>query len=466
MCDGYIVYQGDPKMITNRLQRMNITIPQFVSPTDFFMKIIDKDEIKIEYEKSLENEESDPEIIDQLFKERLGKLIKLQMQFDSSSYICSTENTENPEDNENIEERKDNNLSEPFLGKKFSLKYSTSLNQRKSALDHEAKSKNQKRGFIMQIILLMYLKMSFYYRQPKTYYTLIGQGIIGNTIFFVVYANLEKIGDDTLIAIQDRMGLCYLLVMNGTFSGLGSVLLNFITQKKLFKKDKDSRLYDEFPFYFTELSYLIPLYFLAYIVVVVLYYVCLDVNTYPDLFSTGITSYFFIFIGSFLSGQSFSALLGSIADKMTTVSIIAPLVIAPLSMCSGFLANLRSSTLPIQIISYISSIRFSFQGLALNEFRNYQEYIDKCMTYAPCVDDPSKSCHVPVPESTKALCDPRLVTDFIESDIMTNVYFILAIFLGLRMVGYVIFKIKSSFGQIQYKKNAYLRNKLESIRYK
>ena len=424
------------------------------------MRIIDKDDIRIQYEKTLEsNQPSDPQMVDMLYTKRLKQLIYFQKKSQFSSIIFNEEN-EDTLLNDQIKERRDNNLSEPFLEKFSSLKKSVYDKNIMDQLDEEAKHKNIKRGMFSQIFLLTWINMLFHYKQPLTYIMLFGQIVLGNVIFLIVYQNLGDPKDDTIIAIQNRMGLCYLLVMQGTFSGLGSVLLKFINTKKLFKKDKDSRLYDEFPFFVSELSYLLPIYIILFIIVVFFYYFFLGLNQDPSLTINALYTYFFMFIGCFLSGQSFSALLASIADTMATVSIIAPLIIAPLSMSSGYLANLRTSTLPIQVISYISSIRFSFQGFTLTEFQNYNDYVDACMTYVPCDTDPSGKCHVHVPEQSKDLCNPMKVTDFIQNDINTNVYYLLGILVGLRLIAYIIFRIKSGFGKMKYKKNPYLRKKL------
>jgi hypothetical protein len=294
---------------------------------------------------------------------------------------------------------------------------------------------------------------------------LFGQLVLGNCLFFILFHDLGDPTDDTIVAIQNRMGLSYMMVMQGTFSGLGSSLLNFMNQKKIFKKDKDSRLYDEFPFYFSEFFYMLPIYTILFAIVVILYYTFLTLNTQPSLQTNALYTYFFVYVGSFLSGQSFSALIGALADKMTTASIIAPIVIAPLSMSSGFLSNLRTATLPIRIISYISSIRFSFQGFTLTEFQNRDVYMSSCMTYVPCVDDPSKRCHVKLPEDMRDKCDPLKVTDFVQGSIVMNIYYLLGILVLLRILSFVVFKVKSNFGKMKYKENVYLRQKLQRIKF-
>lgn len=466
MCNGYKIYQGDPQEIPSRLQKLNIEVPRFTSFTDYFMRIIDKDEIQVECELSLkENEILDTLDVDERFKERIGSLLKLQNEEEEQTKILQTSKSKNFSLKGQLTNIKDYKLDEPLLSKEKLSTVSSNISNSMKFLDMEAAYRNKKRGILGQIITLTWMKMAFHYKQPIIYAMLFGQLVVGNFLFFILYHDLGDPEDDTIVAIQNRMGLCYMMVTQGTFSGLGSSLLNFMTQKKLFKKDKDSRLYDEFPFYFAEFFYLMPMYIVIFGLVVVLYYTCLNLNTEPSVLLNAGYTYFFIFVGSFLSGQSFSAVIGSLADTMATAAIVAPLIIAPLSMSSGYLANLRTAKLPIRIISYVSSIRFSFQGFALTEFQNSEKYTSSCFTYIPCPDDISKRCKVKLPMKMRAKCDPMQVTDFIQDDILVNIYYLVCIMLVLRIVSFIIFKIKSTFGKMRYKKNYYLRKKYQSINF-
>ena len=464
MCEGFIIYQGHPSGINSRIRQLGIEIPKFISSTDFLLKILDKDEVKIEYEKNLgPDEPSDPSQIDKLYKERLGKFIELQKNTRFS--ITNFDNYDLKNLDEKIKDQPDDNLSEPFLEKMLTESKKTSVKQSLTTLNKEAKCRNQKRFLFSQIFMLIWIRMRFYYRRPMTYLIIFLRLIIGNVVYYFVFKNLGDPAYDTIVAIQNRLGFCYLLIMQFTFTGLGSSLLNFINSKKLFKKDKDSRLYDELPFFIAETSYLFPIYLVLFAALTAYYYWSFPLNVDPSLIYNSLYFCFFTFVGCFLSGESFSILIGSIANTMETASVIAPLIISPLSLASGYTGNLQTATAPIRIFSYISTIRFSFQGLALNEFQNASMYVDTCKTTIPCPKDPSKTCSVPVPDAYKSQCDPHIVTDFKQTEILTNLYIVLGLCFGFRFLAYLIFKIKSNFGKMKYKKNVYLRHKLKTIHF-
>jgi hypothetical protein len=45
------VYEGSPKKITKRIKALNYELPNFEPPLEYFMKIIDKDYLRIQFEQ-------------------------------------------------------------------------------------------------------------------------------------------------------------------------------------------------------------------------------------------------------------------------------------------------------------------------------------------------------------------------------------------------------------------------------
>ena len=300
--------------------------------------------------------------------------------------------------------------------------------------------------------------MYYHYRSPSTYIFTFFTMILGNLVLLAVFQNLEPPGGETITAIQNRMGLVYMWAVNAFFTGVNSSLLVYLTKKKLFRKDNDARLYDEAPFYFSQLLTSLPLDMLMTAVVVVIYYFGMGLNRFPHLVPNMLYTYFFIFVGCYISGQSISGILASLGDQMETIAPLVPLVVLPLMVSSGFMANLQTATFPIRWIAYISPIRFVYQGVALTEFQNRLDYVDTCMTSVTC---PGGRCHVKLPPSAQDMCDPLKVLDFMQQDIVVNLYFILGLLVLFRMLGYLIFKVKSSSGRMRYKANQMLRLKFD-----
>lgn len=83
-------------------------------------------------------------------------------------------------------------------------------------------------------------------------------------------------------------------MVQGIFFGLNFSLLDFINGKKLFKKDKDSRIYDEFPFYISQTLFILPIYSLFLFLIILLYYVILPINRQPNFIHNIFLNYFFL----------------------------------------------------------------------------------------------------------------------------------------------------------------------------
>jgi ABC-type multidrug transport system permease subunit len=414
------------------------------------MKIIDKDEIKIEYEKTHGDSHNNEAMIESLYQRRLNFLV----------------NFEKDEEQRTMKRFKSikSRTSLPGMGSENDTSLDgMGMNDETNMilLEEERKIRNQSRWLIVQYFLLTWLYISIYYKKKHTYLVVFSQVIFGNILFIIVFRKLGDPRDDTIVSIQNRLGFCYLMNLQGTFSGMNSSLLNFISSRRLFKKDKDSRLYSELPFYLAQLTYMIPIYLFLFFGLTYLYYYLMDLNRDPSLFYNGLKTYFFMFVGGFISGQSFSIVLGSICDSINTATALIPVVVAPLSISAGYLSNLKTASKPIQWIAYLSSMRFSYQGYALTEFQNSQIYVDSCVTYINCPDDPSKRCQIPVPDFMKDICDPMKVTDFVQTDVFVNMFFILGLIVFFRIMGFILFKWKSSLGRMRYKKNRELKKQID-----
>ena len=298
--------------------------------------------------------------------------------------------------------------------------------------------------------------MRNYYKQPTTYMIIFFQVLMANAIILLVYNKLGDPKEDTIVAIQNRIGFIFNLTVMGFMTGLQSSLLVYLKKKKLFLKDKDARIYDQFPFFVSQLLYTMPINIIVYAIVIIFYYFTIDLNRDPHFIYNMLYSYFFLYVGAVLCGQSYSAILATLGNTLEQVSTTVPFVLVPVLLCAGFMANLKTATLPIRILAYLSPMRFAFQGFLMVEFQNSAKYTDNCVVSVPCPDDPSKKCSIPLPPTSQNLCDPYKVTDFVQQDILTNVYYLIGLIVLIRLVGFIIFKITSSVGKMKYKKNQLL----------
>ena len=453
LCEGQIIFDGTPKQITNRLMDMGFDIPRFTTSIDYLMKIIDKDEIKIQYENTYgEVPVHDPRIIDKLYRDRINILMtqEKKINYFSKKNLLSNERSNFKSKSSIVDEDFQNTSQEKMLEKTL---ISSSIKKGETLLDYEARNRNQKRWAITQTFLLTWISMVNYYKQLSTYIILLFQVIFSSVIFVGVYYNLGDPEVDTIVAIQNRLGFIFMITTMGFMTGVQSSLLVYLKKKKLFLKDKDARIYDQFPFFVSQLIYTMPMNIFVYAIVIVIYYFGVSLNSDPHLIINMLFSYFFLYVGAVLTGKSFSAILSTLGDTLEEVAASVSVVLVPVLLCAGFMGNLRNATLPIKILSYLSPLRFAFQGMALVEFQNKEKYMDSCVISEPCRDDPSKKCSYPIPEGSKDLCNPMKVTDFYQADILTNMLYLIGLLATIRLLGFFIFLLRSSKGKMKYKKS-------------
>jgi len=69
-----------------------------------------------------------------------------------------------------------------------------------------------------------------------------------------------------------------------------------------------------------------------------------------------------------LIAQSLGVLIGAIAPTIKAGVSAAPLAVLPHLIFCGFFINLSNLPLPVQWLQYLSFVRYSFEGLIINEY--------------------------------------------------------------------------------------------------
>lgn len=418
------------------------------------MKIIDKDHARIDYERKFGESPNNLDAIQKFYQQRLKFLVNFEA-VESSKCLDDCQKPHNLSRSTDDHSDSQNENSETTPADEAREKR---MNQ--MLLKEESLTRNQPRWVITQFVLLLWLYMKYFYKRKMNYLNLFLTLFVSNLFFFILYKDIGKPEDNTIVAIQNRRGLCYLLNFQSTFAGLTFFVSSFISQRKLFLKHKDSRLYSELPFFLAQLAYLIPLYMIIYFVLVFVYYHFLGLNDKPGLVDNALQSFFFMFVGGFIAGQAFATILGSLCDRMSTMFSLVPILVTPLTVATGFFTNLRTASAPIQWLSYISPNRFSYQGLMLVEFQNPRRYRESCVTWIDCPDNSGEKCQIKIPKSHSHQCDPNVVMDYIQTDIYTNVTYICILILIFQFCGYLVLKIKSTSKKMKYKKNSRLRKSI------
>ena len=320
-----------------------------------------------------------------------------------------------------------------------------------------AQKRNKQRNFCFQFFYLT--RKSFYLFFKNKIFVIMSTVFLFlmNGIILLLFSDLGDIDHDTYTAIINRQGLLFIVPVMAFFTGANSTVLGLLPKKKIYIKDQHSRFYSKLAFYLSEQIVNLPVFGISYLIVSIVFFNTLNLNTFPDIRNL-FYFFYFVFVGAYLGGSSLGFMIGSMANDMETVSLLIPVFVLPLMICNGFFGNIKDSNIFIQGFSYISPPKFFFQGLTLNEFQNYQEYIDKCRLPVRCPpNSQQENCYE---TGFKNVCDPRLTADFYESEIWENIMGSAILIVGFRLLGFLLFWIINREAKLETRDNPKMRKQI------
>ncbi len=96
LSNGYLVYDGPPQKVLNRINKLDFRMKEFTPPLEYFMEIINKDYLKIEFEQKERELGHDNQILDKEFEERINKINNYQKKI-TQKHFKSKPNTDREE---------------------------------------------------------------------------------------------------------------------------------------------------------------------------------------------------------------------------------------------------------------------------------------------------------------------------------------------------------------------------------
>jgi ABC-type multidrug transport system ATPase subunit len=204
LCDGKIIFDGPPDSISATLTDLKFEIESLDTPIEYFMKVIDIDHIKIHLTKDTgEVTDEDARL---LFNERVEKFLELLQKKN--------------EDKLPLSDTKE--LQDGFV-----------------LIREYSKITNQKINVFRQIwILLMYYLRLFFHNL----FGVVAKSIIiygAFTLVLLAFLNISPIEENPIVAIQDRIGVYYIISMYVLFIGVSTSSSLFFEQRGIYLKDRE-----------------------------------------------------------------------------------------------------------------------------------------------------------------------------------------------------------------------------------
>lgn len=187
-----------------------------------------------------------------------------------------------------------------------------------------------------------------------------------NTFFAAVFGTVyfQLAHDQT--SIQDRTGILFFICLNQAFGSAIGVAQVIPAQLQVVNRERVSGLYGALPFYVATFLVSLPLEVVPQVAYgSVIYYM------------TGLRpgfNRFLVYIGVMVSenfcGIGLGMLLSVLLEEPEMAGVIAPVVVIFFLVFSGYFLNEDSLPSPIAWMKYTSFIRYAFQALCVNEFKN------------------------------------------------------------------------------------------------
>ncbi|CAD8169780.1 unnamed protein product [Paramecium octaurelia] len=184
--------------------------------------------------------------------------------------------------------------------------------------------------------------------------------------------------------IQSTIGVLFFLVMSSFMGALNPVMVQFPSEREVFLREENSKLYSTAAYFTGKSSVEIPFLFVFPIIQQLICYWMVDLN-----YKTGdivvINIIICIMLG--LSGNSFGLMTGCMFSDLKAAAGFLPVVLMPLVIFSGFYANQNMYMDWIGWIQYLSPMKYAFEALVWNEFETRDdEFVGKTIENSNPID--------------------------------------------------------------------------------
>jgi ABC-type multidrug transport system ATPase subunit len=217
-------------------------------------------------------------------------------------------------------------------------------------------------GFVGPFLLLLKRTWREQTRDKGTLLIKHGMALFFTIVFGVVYWDMGR--DQT--SIMNRTGILFFMAMNQAFGSAIGTSQIIPVQLKVVNRERASKLYPVLPFYLATFLVALPLELLPQMATgSVIYYMT---NLRPGF------DHFCTYIGVMALENFVGIGVGMVLScSFTTVEMapqIAPAVVVLFLMFSGYFLNEASLPAVLGWMKYLSFIRYAFQALCVNEFKD------------------------------------------------------------------------------------------------
>ena len=184
-------------------------------------------------------------------------------------------------------------------------------------------------------------------------------------------------------SIQDRVGILFFFTINQTFSNMFAVLNSFTGDKIVVERERASNSYHISAFYSAKFCAEIPFNFVGPIVfgTIVFWIVGLGEG---DFWNFCVFLVLLTLVG--FCAIALGMAIAATAPDVEAATAFGPIVVVLMILFGGFYINIESLPVWLRWVHYLSLMRFAFEGLCVNEFKDLVFSCDDVDVGGACVE--------------------------------------------------------------------------------
>ena len=318
MVQGNIVYQGQSKDSMRYFGDIGFPVKKQSNPTDYYMKIMNKEGLSLEYIER--GEEIDDDLIKAQFEERVA--------FFKSEYAKVL-----PDFNSTITTEISSNGSQgnlPFLGQCYYVC--------KRAIKNEL-------------------------RNPMDVALRLAQFIIQGAFCAVLY---YKASDTTYASLQNVTGCLTFILMTVAFGAVSSNIATFNSERSIFIRERMNNSYSSISYYmgrsvaYLPLDLILPLLFLG------ISYFSSHLNNNAGVFFMQLLALELVYWMS----ASYGLLISTAIKDFAIALALIPILVIPMMLVSGFFVSLNQVPKFFYWLEYLSMFKYGYQAMVTNQYNH------------------------------------------------------------------------------------------------
>jgi ATP-binding cassette subfamily G (WHITE) protein 2 len=164
--------------------------------------------------------------------------------------------------------------------------------------------------------------------------------------------------------IQDRKGILFFVLINGSFGQLASVQFTFPVEKDIVGRERQGHLYHISAYYISKVASEIPIKILFPLINATLLYWIAGLKKE----FTAYVIFVVIMISVALCATAMGLAISALAPTVSAASAMSPSIMIIFLLFGGFYANMDTVPVWLRWLQWISFVRYAFEALMINEF--------------------------------------------------------------------------------------------------